>query len=90
MSRPVRGGAGLLSLAFSVLLRYNRANCGKKEAFSVPSILDRMEENLAIFDFALTDREMESIAAMDIGHSEIIDHRCYCTARQLNSVKIHA
>lgn len=51
---------------------------------------DRMEENLAIFDFALTDREMEAIAAMDIGHSEIIDHRCYCTARQLNSVKIHA
>lgn len=51
---------------------------------------DRMEENLNIFDFALTDREMESIAAMDIGHSEIIDHRCYCTARQLNSVKIHA
>ena len=51
---------------------------------------DRMEENLNIFDFALTDREMESIAVMDIGHSEIIDHRCYCTARQLNSVKIHA
>ncbi|MGI6010836.1 MAG: aldo/keto reductase [Ruminococcus sp.] len=51
---------------------------------------DRMEENLNIFDFALTDKEMESIAAMDIGHSEIIDHRCYCTARQLNSVKIHA
>lgn len=51
---------------------------------------DRMEENLNIFDFALTDKEMESITAMDIGHSEIIDHRCYCTARQLNSVKIHA
>lgn len=51
---------------------------------------DHMEENLDIFDFVLTDREMESITAMDIGHSEIIDHRCYCTARQLNSVKIHA
>ena len=32
---------------------------------------------------------MESIAGMDIGHSEIIDHHCFCTARQLNSVKIH-
>ena len=42
-----------------------------------------------MFDFALTDKEMERIAAMDIGHSEIIDHRCFCTARQLNSVKIH-
>ena len=50
---------------------------------------ERMEENLDVFDFALTDKEMERIAAMDIGHSEIIDHRCFCTARQLNSVKIH-
>ena len=49
----------------------------------------RMEENLDILDFSLTDREMQSIAALDIGHSEIIDHRCFCTARQLNSVKIH-
>ena len=51
---------------------------------------ERMLENLSIFDFTLTDKEMASIAAMDIGHSEIIDHRCYCTARQLNSIKIHA
>ena len=51
---------------------------------------ERMSENLSIFDFTLADKEMASIAAMDIGHSEIIDHRCYCTARQFNSVKIHA
>lgn len=50
---------------------------------------ERMAENLGVFDFALTEREMESIAGMDIGHSEIIDHRCFYTARQLNSVKIH-
>ncbi|MGI5906791.1 MAG: aldo/keto reductase [Candidatus Pararuminococcus gallinarum] len=50
----------------------------------------RMEENLDIFSFSLTAKEMESIAGMDIGHSEIIDHRYYYTARQLNSVKIHA
>ena len=50
---------------------------------------DRMEENRNIFDFELTEREMESIKGMDIGHSEIIDHRCYYTARQLNSIKIH-
>ena len=48
-----------------------------------------MTENLDVFDFELTAKEMESIAGMDIGHSEIIDHHCYCTARQLNSVKIH-
>ncbi len=50
---------------------------------------ERMEENRNIFDFSLRGREMESIAAMDLGHSEIIDHRCFYTARQLNSVKIH-
>lgn len=49
----------------------------------------RMAENLDIFDFELTAQEMERIAGMDIGHSEIIDHHCFSTARQLNSVKIH-
>ena len=51
---------------------------------------ERMAENLDIFGFELSEKEMASIHAMDIGHSEIIDHHCYCTARQLNSVKIHA
>ena len=51
---------------------------------------ERMKENIHIWDFSLTEREMLQIAGMDIGHSEIVDHRCYCTARQLNSVKIHA
>ena len=51
---------------------------------------ERMTENLNVFDFELTGKEMESIAGMDIGHSEIIDHHCFSTARQLNSVKIHA
>ena len=51
---------------------------------------ERMAENLDIFDFFLTEKEMDAIAAMDIGHSEIIDHHCFSTARQLNSIKIHA
>ena len=51
---------------------------------------ERMAENLDIFGFELSEKEMASIHTMDIGHSEIIDHHCYCTARQLNSVKIHA
>lgn len=41
----------------------------------------RMAENLDIFDFELTAQEMERIAGMDIGHSEIIDHHCFSTAR---------
>lgn len=51
---------------------------------------ERMAENLSIWDFALTEKEMKTIAGMDIGHSEIIDHRCWCTAKQLNGFKIHA
>ena len=35
---------------------------------------ERMEQNLDVFDFTLTDEEMKEIAALDIGHSEIIDH----------------
>lgn len=50
---------------------------------------EHMAENLSIWDFALTEKEMKTIAGMDIGHSEIIDHRCWCTAKQLNRFKIH-
>lgn len=50
---------------------------------------ERMKENLNIWDFALNDADMAEIQKMDIGHSEIIDHHCFCTARQLNSLKIH-
>lgn len=35
---------------------------------------ERMEQNIDVFDFTLTDEEMKEIAALDIGHSEIIDH----------------
>lgn len=35
---------------------------------------ERMEQNIDVFDFSLTDEEMREIAALDIGHSEIIDH----------------
>lgn len=35
---------------------------------------ERMEQNIDVLDFSLTDEEMREIAALDIGHSEIIDH----------------
>ena len=34
----------------------------------------RIRENFDVFDFALTEAEKEEIAALDIGHSEIVDH----------------
>ena len=35
---------------------------------------ERMEQNIDVFDFSLIDEEMAEIAALEIGHSEIIDH----------------
>lgn len=50
---------------------------------------ERMEENISIWDFELNESDMSAIAAMDLGHSEIIDHHSVCTAKQLNGWKIH-
>ena len=70
-----------------VILRWHY----QRSVVSIPKTVrpERMDENRSIWDFSLTPKEMAAIAGMDIGHSEIIDHRCYATARQLNSVKIH-
>lgn len=35
---------------------------------------ERIQENFNVFDFSLTQEEMERIKGMDIGHSEIVDH----------------
>ena len=35
---------------------------------------NRMEQNFDIWNFSLTDEEMAAIAALDIGHSEIVNH----------------
>lgn len=36
--------------------------------------LERMEQNMDIWDFTLTEEEMAKIAAKDLGHSEIVNH----------------
>lgn len=36
--------------------------------------VERMKENLELFDFTLTDEEMSSIAALDLGKSAFFDH----------------
>ena len=36
--------------------------------------VERMEQNIDIWDFELTDDEMKTVAAKDLGHSEIVDH----------------
>lgn len=36
--------------------------------------VERMEQNIDIWDFSLTEEEMATVAAMDLGHSEIVNH----------------
>ena len=35
---------------------------------------NRMEQNFDIWDFSLSKEEMAKIAALDMGHSSIVDH----------------
>lgn len=50
---------------------------------------ERMEENLNIWDFSLTQEEINEISKLDIGHSKIVDHSSPKTAKWLNGWKIH-
>lgn len=48
---------------------------------------ERIEENIKIFDFMLSEDEMKAIAALDTGHTEIIDHYDWKIAEFLNTVE---
>ncbi len=50
---------------------------------------ERMEQNLNIWDFKLSDEDMQVINGLDLGHSEIIAHSAADTAKFLNGWKIH-
>lgn len=43
--------------------------------------VERMQENIDIFDFTLTDEEMQQIAALDTAHSLFFDHHSAEAAR---------
>lgn len=73
--------------AAQVALRWNT----QRDVVIIPKSIhrERMKENLNIWDFALTDEEMAEISALDLGHSEIIDHSDVDKVKWLNSWKIH-
>ena len=50
---------------------------------------ERMEQNMAIWDFRLSNEDMAEIAGLDIGHSEIVDHSDPKFVQMLHSMKIH-
>ena len=50
---------------------------------------NRMEQNIDIWDFALSDEDMAEIAKLDIGHSEIVNHYDPKFVKMLHSLKVH-
>lgn len=50
---------------------------------------DRMEQNMDIWDFELSDEDMNEIAKLDIGHSEIVNHYDPEFVKMLHGMKIH-
>lgn len=51
--------------------------------------VERMEQNIDIWDFTLTDDEMAKIAAKDLGHSEIVNHDDPAFVKMLCGRNIH-
>lgn len=50
---------------------------------------ERIEQNLDIWDFALSDDDMAEIAKLDIGHSKIVDHSDPAFIKMISGMKIH-
>lgn len=51
--------------------------------------MERMQQNFDLFDFKLSKEDMEEIAALDLGHTEIIDHFDPNIQKMCLGVKIH-
>ena len=49
----------------------------------------RMEQNMDVWDFALSDGDMAEIAQLDLGHSEIVDHFDPNFVKMLHTMKLH-
>ena len=50
---------------------------------------NRMEQNMDIWDFTLSDADMAEIEGLDIGHSEIVNHFDPSFVKMLHSKKTH-
>ncbi len=51
--------------------------------------VERMKQNIDIFDFTLSDEDMAVIAKKDLGHSEIVDHSSPQFVKMLHGLKLH-
>lgn len=50
---------------------------------------ERMEQNLNIWDFELSEEDIRAIASLDMGHSEIVDHFDPAFVRMLHGMRVH-
>lgn len=64
---------------------------GKVRAIIPKSVhKERMEQNISIWDFVLSDEDVKKIDELDIGHSEIIDHNEPAVVKYILSAKMDA
>lgn len=78
-------GAKYGKTAAQVVLRWNTQRGVSILPKSVH--VERMVQNMDIWDFTLTDEDMEKIREKDLGHSEIIDHFDPQIVKWLNAYK---
>ena len=73
--------------AAQVVLRWNV----QRDVSIIPKSVhvERMEQNIDIWDFSLSDEDMREIAKLDLGHSEIVDHDDPCFVKRLCDMKVH-
>ena len=73
--------------AAQVVLRWNT----QRGVVVIPKSVhkNRMEQNIDIWDFSLTEEEMQRIAVLDMGHSEIVNHYAPAFVKLLHGMKIH-
>lgn len=50
---------------------------------------ERMDQNMNIWDFSLSDADMAEVTKLDIGHSEIVNHYDPNFVKMLHSLKVH-
>lgn len=51
--------------------------------------VERMQQNIDIWDFELTNDEMKVVASKDLGHSKIVNHDDPMFVKALNGMNIH-
>ncbi|MFI1855508.1 aldo/keto reductase [Streptomyces sp. NPDC020480] len=63
----------------------------QREVVAIPKSVraDRMKENIAVFDFELTDEQMTVIATLDTGNSLFFDHRDPAAVTRIGNARIH-